>query len=70
MSSVAHDTAAAADDTAAAPRWRDRKRYAWLLGLIVPLLAFLNVNTSWETAITGGILIGAMALRWAVKRVR
>ena len=22
-------------------RWRDRKRYAWLLGLIVPTLPFL-----------------------------
>jgi alkane 1-monooxygenase len=25
-----------------APRWRDRKRYAWLLGLIVPLLPFIS----------------------------
>ena len=24
------------------PRWRDRKRYAWLLGLIVPLLPFIS----------------------------
>jgi ribose transport system ATP-binding protein len=39
------------------------------LGLIVPLLAFLNVNTAWETAVTGMILICAMAARWATKRV-
>ncbi len=25
-----------------APTWRDRKRYAWLLGLIVPLLPFIS----------------------------
>jgi alkane 1-monooxygenase len=25
-----------------APRWRDQKRYAWLLGLIVPLLPFIS----------------------------
>lgn len=25
-----------------APAWRDRKRYAWLLGLIVPLLPFIS----------------------------
>ncbi len=25
-----------------APRWRDHKRYAWLLGLIVPLLPFIS----------------------------
>jgi alkane 1-monooxygenase len=24
------------------PRWRDQKRYAWLLGLIVPLLPFIS----------------------------
>jgi alkane 1-monooxygenase len=28
--------------SAEAPRWRDRKRYAWLLGLIVPLLPFIS----------------------------
>src|ERR1700734_4140833 len=26
---------------ATGPRWRDHKRYAWLLGLIVPTLPFL-----------------------------
>lgn len=26
----------------ARPKWRDRKRYAWLLGLIVPLLPFIS----------------------------
>ncbi len=25
-----------------APRWHDRKRYAWLLGLVVPLLPFIS----------------------------
>jgi alkane 1-monooxygenase len=25
-----------------APKWRDQKRYAWLLGLIVPLLPFIS----------------------------
>jgi alkane 1-monooxygenase len=35
MSSVAHDAVEA-------PPWRDRKRYAWLLGLIVPLLPFIS----------------------------
>jgi alkane 1-monooxygenase len=36
MASIAND------QTAAAPaRWRDHKRYAWLLGLIVPSLPFL-----------------------------
>ncbi len=40
------------------------------LGLVVPLLAFLNINTSWETAVTGMILIVAMAARWAMKRAR
>lgn len=39
------------------------------LGLVVPLLGFLNVNTSWETAVTGLILIGAMAARWLTKRL-
>ena len=33
-------TAAPTDDTAA-PAWRDPKRYAWLLGLLVPLLPFM-----------------------------
>jgi alkane 1-monooxygenase len=28
-------------DGQSAPRWRDPKRYAWLLGLVVPTLPFL-----------------------------
>ncbi len=40
MSTNAHEIAAA--DTLAVPRWRDSKRYAWLLGLIVPLLPFIS----------------------------
>ncbi len=40
MSSVqAHPPEYAQPET---PRWRDRKRYAWLLGLIVPLLPFIS----------------------------
>jgi alkane 1-monooxygenase len=35
MASIAND------QTAAPARWRDHKRYAWLLGLIVPSLPFL-----------------------------
>jgi ribose transport system ATP-binding protein len=38
------------------------------LGLIVALLAFLGVSAAYETAVTGLILIGAMAIRWAVRR--
>ena len=33
---------AAGAQPAAAPRWHDRKRYAWLLGLVVPLLPFIS----------------------------
>ncbi|HTB49703.1 MAG TPA: alkane 1-monooxygenase [Solirubrobacteraceae bacterium] len=38
-SPLAHELA---DAALPAPRWRDRKRYAWLLGLIVPLLPFIS----------------------------
>ena len=38
-----HDFAPGPDGQALEqPRWRDRKRYAWLLGLIVPLLPFIS----------------------------
>ena len=40
MSTNAHEIAPA--DALAVPRWRDSKRYAWLLGLIVPLLPFIS----------------------------
>ena len=40
MSTDAHEMTPAA--SLAAPRWHDRKRYAWLLGLIVPLLPFIS----------------------------
>jgi len=39
MSSIEAPAQAQAEQ---APRWRDRKRYAWLLGLIVPLLPFIS----------------------------
>ena len=45
MASIASDTKTSprAGEAAATagPRWRDHKRYAWLLGLIVPTLPFL-----------------------------
>ena len=31
-----------AKDAQPRTRWRDQKRYAWLLGLIVPLLPFIS----------------------------
>ncbi len=38
-----HDLASGPAGQALGPtRWRDRKRYAWLLGLIVPLLPFIS----------------------------
>jgi alkane 1-monooxygenase len=40
MASIASDTQTS-PGASAASRWRDRKRYAWLLGLIVPTLPFL-----------------------------
>jgi alkane 1-monooxygenase len=40
MSSV--DAHAPEQVSMARPKWRDRKRYAWLLGLIVPLLPFIS----------------------------
>ena len=48
MASIAGDRTAVSPDTSGAPnralasaRWRDHKRYAWLLGLVVPTLPFL-----------------------------
>jgi alkane 1-monooxygenase len=48
MASIAGDRTAVPPDTSGAPnralapaRWRDHKRYAWLLGLVVPTLPFL-----------------------------
>jgi alkane 1-monooxygenase len=40
MSTHAHEIAPA--DALEAPRWHDSKRYAWLLGLVVPLLPFIS----------------------------
>jgi alkane 1-monooxygenase len=40
-SATTGETSAAAQSAAAQPRWRDHKRYAWLLGLIIPTLPFL-----------------------------
>jgi alkane 1-monooxygenase len=40
MSSV--EAHASEHEQVEAPAWRDRKRYAWLLGLIVPLLPFIS----------------------------
>ena len=37
-------------------RWRDQKRYLWLLGLVVPSMAFI--------AITGKEVLGISALLW------
>ena len=43
MSTRSSETQAHAPQGAqAGPRWHDRKRYAWLLGLIVPLLPFIS----------------------------
>ena len=36
------NTATIADGAVNAPAWRDSKRYAWLLGLVVPLLPFIS----------------------------
>lgn len=38
---ASHDAQTASPDDAQSTRWRDPKRYAWLLGLIVPTLPFL-----------------------------
>jgi alkane 1-monooxygenase len=38
---VVSASAAGEQSASTRPRWRDRKRYAWLLGLIVPTLPFL-----------------------------
>ncbi len=46
MSATMSETPAAhrqeTDPALPRPKWRDRKRYAWLLGLIVPLLPFIS----------------------------
>jgi alkane 1-monooxygenase len=49
MASIASEQTAVNPDGGGAPiraaaprRWRDRKRYAWLLGLFVPLLPFIS----------------------------
>ena len=42
MQASAHAHAAQYSPTRESARWRDRKRYAWLLGLIVPLLPFIS----------------------------
>jgi alkane 1-monooxygenase len=45
MSSVEVEMQTAIEEQEPAPgpsKWRDRKRYAWLLGLIVPLLPFIS----------------------------
>src|SRR6476620_3998713 len=38
MSGIAHSTVSAASTTG----WRDNKRYLWLIGLVVPSLAFIG----------------------------
>ena len=35
------------DSTAAADEWRDKKRYLWLLGLIIPTMLFLVLPIVW-----------------------
>ncbi len=42
MRASAHAHAAQSSPTRESARWHDRKRYAWLLGLIVPLLPFIS----------------------------
>ncbi len=38
-------------ETLTPARWRDPKRYAWLLGLIVPTLPFLAYGLVWATGL-------------------
>src|SRR3954447_7624063 len=38
-------------ESVAVPAWRDRKRYLWLLGLIIPALVALAWLTVWVTGL-------------------
>ena len=58
--SVTGSTAASGTVTAASTaQWKDRKRYLWLIGLVVPSLAFLGYG-AWT--LTGGERHGVVGL--------
>src|SRR4051812_14085247 len=43
-------------------RWRDRKRYLWLIGLVVPSLAFLAIGLHAATGWPGWFWIGPVVI--------
>jgi alkane 1-monooxygenase len=44
------------------PQWRDRKRYLWLIGLVVPSLAFLAIGLHAATGWGGWFWIGPVVI--------
>ncbi|MBD8868060.1 fatty acid desaturase [Nocardioides donggukensis] len=43
-------------------QWRDRKRYLWLIGLVVPSLSFVAVGAWWLTGWGGWFWIGPVVI--------